>query len=203
MRDQRVYERITGSEGHGPSSVHSLPAFPLEAAVMTVPAGVVRPGWDTEPESVGSLKAKRPSGGARLPRGPDRCGRTPTVANWTWASSPARIMQPPPHLPGNRRGGRSLPQAPQSCQEPVGSSGRSDRPTGSFDGRPSGGLTRHRGKAGRRPPALRPFPWPAFPTEGRGELLRLCGAIHTESSSLAGLFRGQPARVRPYCCESW
>ena len=122
MRDQGAYERIPGGEAHCPGSPRSLPASPLDAGVITVPATIVRLGWETEPESVGCLKADRPSGEARLPRGPDnRCRRTPTVANWTWASSPARIMRPPLHLPGNRRGGRSLPQARQSCQEPVGS----------------------------------------------------------------------------------
>jgi len=116
-----------------------------------VPAPSSAGGMGRRPRGPGYKKAKRPSGEARLPRGPDRCGRTPTVANWAWASSPAKIMRPPPHLPGNRRGGRSLPKARQSCQEQVSPSGRSEGPPGSFDGRPTrtaGGL-RGIGGAGR------------------------------------------------------
>ena len=108
----RVSERITGGEVHGRGSPRSLPACPLDTAVMTVSATVVRLKWETESDSVGSLKAERPSGEARLPRGPDKCGRAPTVANWTRASSPARVMRPPLNLPGNRRGGREPTASP-------------------------------------------------------------------------------------------
>jgi hypothetical protein len=128
-------------------------ACPPDAGGINVPAPSSAGGMGQPPRGPGYKKAKRPPGEARLPRGPDRCGRTPTVANWTWASSPARIMRPPPHLPGNRRGGRSLPQAPQSCQEPVGSSGHSDERTGCFGGsatRTARGLRGIRGRQGVR-----------------------------------------------------
>jgi hypothetical protein len=52
---------------------------------------------------------------------------------------------PPALIPGNHRGGGSLLQPRQSCQEPVGFSGRSDGPTGRGNPSPAGTARRLRG----------------------------------------------------------
>ena len=103
----------------------------------------------------GQCVARKRNGprGGQLPRGPERCGRISTVASLIWASTPARLIRPPFHLRGNRRGGRSLSQARQSCQEPVGSRPRSFGLAYTLFGwvidQDGSGITRHRGNAGR------------------------------------------------------
>ena len=107
-RDHRGDERIRGGEVHGPGVPRGVLASPQAPGGITALAAVDRLERDTEPDSRGHLKAKRPPGEAWRPRGPDRGGRT---ANGIRACAPTRLMgSPPAPSPGDCRGAGSLLQ---------------------------------------------------------------------------------------------
>jgi hypothetical protein len=171
---------------------------------MKVPAASACPGWGAAPASPGCLKAERPSG-----RRGSREGRTDGHVLRPWRIGPGlhpqhRSWDPPCPSPWEPPRWAEPIATPRVLSRPEGVSGfvgRANWLCRCDTGQDTRELAQRRGKAGRRPPARGPIPWPAFPIERWDKLLRPCEAIHCGIPGIAGLFRAQLAPVPLFCCE--